>query len=100
MVGGDVEPLGAARRTADATFLERLPEPLVHEPLLGLAGLPDLEYGPAVLGRPGGVDQQPFRPLALAAAHINPEELVDCFVLVAPDAFELENQCLGHRLFP
>lgn len=56
-MGREIEPLGATGRTFDPAFLQRLPEPLVHEPLLGFAGLPNFEDRPAILRRPGGVYQ-------------------------------------------
>ena len=68
----EIEPLGPTGRTADPTFLQRLPKPLIHESLLGLPRLPNLKNRPAVLRRPGGVYQQPRRPVTLAAAHIDP----------------------------
>src|ERR1700716_4147442 len=87
--GGEVKPLHSRREVGDAAFLKRAPKPLVHEALLCLPGFPDLEDDPAVSLPAAGMEQEPGRPVALAAIHVDVKPRVDRPVLLAPDTVEL-----------
>ena len=92
VISRKLEPLGPCRRGGDAAFLKRAPKPLVHELFLRFPGLPDFTDDPPAGLRAAGVEDEPSRPVALAAVLVDSQSCVDRVVLLAADALELQDQ--------
>ena len=101
VVGHQLDPRHAGRRSLNSALDERSTEATLHEPGLVLGRGPDFGHDQvSVLIEPRRVDLQPVGPVAGAGHRVDAEQRVHRVVLLRRHTFEFEDQLCGHVIPP